>query len=1012
MSPTGSRRLSGPLAIALVAAIAVTALGVVSFVRALDTFQPLGFEAVRSGGGWTVTSIDERFEGRTSGGLGLQVGDQILLAAGGEPVNLGRTLRAESETPLLVQRDGGVVETTYRRPPLAIDWSYLVLALIGSFYLLIGVYTLMRERRPEAFLFYFWCLASAVLYLFTPSGLADVTGRLLYAAEEVARALLPPLTLHLFLVFPRPLEIAAAGAPGGGTKGEDGGAIGQGVFSRLRLPRGVLVAFLYLPAVAILGVQIALMTFAGRGIASIQVGRLLPLLDRVGLVHLVTFAMVALGVLIFRLGRQRDWQEHRQLQWVALGLGVGYVPFLVLYVVPYTLGAGLPRLVTLAAIVPLAVVPLTFAWAILRYKLWDIAVVVRESMSTALTVLLAGATFALAHLVVSRSLPEHLGLARDFLSFGSGVVIAGLLLPTRRRVDSALERLQYGRAMAKRRALQRLGRDLLTERDLERLCSELLTELCDGLDLEVANLYLIDRPGSMGAVARGEDLVGRRDGARGVPRRIALDEIGPEIWAREVEALTGVSFGPGGPDPRQRLFLAGYRYAFPLKVRNQPVGLLVVGFRLGEIPLSSDDLDLVRQLAGGAALAIENARLLDELGQRLDEVLELQSFNAGIIESSPAGIAVIDPEERILTANVAFGRLVEAPGDEMVGAVVGELLPVEPLPAPGEGLTEISYCDVNGEERHLQVSVAAFQPAGSADPAEALRLLLVHDVSERVAMEKALREKDRLAALGILAAGVAHEVNTPITGISSYAQMLLADTPEDDPRYEILKKVEKQTFRAARIVNNLLEFARNRTEELHPVDLVPLIGEALELLSERRARRNVRLDLDLPGTAASSDGNGDGEGETLVVLGNDGELQQVITNLALNAIDAMPGGGDLHLAARRAGDWAELVVSDTGDGIPEAEVERIFEPFYSTKVGRGGTGLGLSISHDIIRRHGGDVQVESVPGDGTRFLVRLPLLEEADGERRHAPSEHPSLEASTGDEGSADASSSRPTTHS
>ena len=765
----------------------------------------------------------------------------------------------------------------------------------------------------------------------------------------------------------------------------------------------LLIALLYLPAAAILGVQIAVMTFAGHGLGAVEVGRLLPVLDRVGLVHLVTFAMVALGVLIFRLGRQRDWKEQRQLQWIALGLGAGYVPFLVLYVVPYTLGAGLPRLVTLAAVAPLAIVPLTFAWAILRYKLWDIAVVVRESVSTALTVLLAGAAFALAHLVVSRSLPVHLGLARDFLSFGSGVVIAGLLLPTRRRVDSALERLQYGRAMAKRRALQRLGRDLLTERDLERLCSELLNELCDGLDLEVANLFLIDRPGSMTAVARDEDLGGRRDGARGVPRRIALDELGSEIWSREVEALSGVSFATGGPGARQRLFLAGYRYAFPLTVRDQPVGLLVVGFRLGEIPLSSDDLDLVRQLAGGAALAIENARLLDELGHRLDEVLELQSFNAGIIESSPAGIAVIDPEERILTANAAFARLVEAPEAGLVGAVAGELLPIEPVPEPGEGLTEISYCDADGREHHLQISVAAFQPAGNADPAEALRLLLVHDVSERVAMEKALREKDRLAALGILAAGVAHEVNTPLTGISSYAQMLLADTSEDDPRYEILKKVEKQTFRAARIVNNLLEFARNRTEELHPVDLVPLIGEALDLLSERRARRNVRLDLDLPEQGPDD--------EPLVVMGNDGELQQVITNLALNAVDAMPDGGTLHLVARRVGDWAELVVSDTGDGIPAEQLERIFEPFYSTKVGRGGTGLGLSISHDIIRRHGGDVAVESVPGDGTRFIVRLPLHEERErAGRRHASSEPLSLEASTGDEGSAGAAPSQPTT--
>jgi len=924
MSLSRFLRVGGPLVIALVAAVAVTALGVVSFVRALDTFQPLGFEARQAAGGWAVDKV-------SYGGTGLEVGDQILLANGAEPTMLGQTLRRAPTTDLAVLRDGAVVRVPYRRPPLDIDWAYLILALIGSVYLLIGVYTVLRERSAEGHLFFLWCLASTTVYLFTPSGVQDATGRLLYAAEEMARSVLPPLTLHLFLVFPRRLELI-------------GDMVGQ------RTRRLGAVSLIYLPALLLLGVQITVMLFAGRGIDARWVGEALPVLDRASVLHLATFALLALGVLIFRLGRQRDWEEQRQLQWIALGLGVGYVPFLLLYVAPYTLGASLPDLLTVVAVVPLAVVPLTFSWAILRYKLWDIAVVVRETMSTTLTVLLAGAAFALAHLAVNRALPEDLGLMRDFLSFGSGIAIAGLLLPTRRRVGSALERLQYGRTMAKRRMLQQLGRDLLTERDLEHLCSELLTDLCDGLEIEVANLYLLDRPGSLVAVARDE----------GSPERIGLDELGDDIWSREVEALTGISFASGSPGPRQRLFLAGYRYAFPLKVREMPVGLLVVGYRLGEIPLSSDDLELVRQLAGSAALSIENARLLDELEHRLEEVLELQSFSTGIIESSPAGIAVLDPESRILTANVSFGAVVGRERGTLVGVPVDEVLEIEPLPEPGEGLVEVSYTDPDGCERHLQLSVARFQSSNVDGVEASLRVLLVNDVSERAAMEKALREKDRLAALGILAAGVAHEVNTPITGISSYAQMLLAQTSEDDPRYEVLKKVEKQTFRAARIVNNLLEFARNRTDEVRPVDLGPLVGESLDLLSERRAKRGIRLDLDLPA-------------EPVVVQGSDGELQQVITNLALNAIDAMAGGGTLGVAVRADGAWADLVVSDTGEGIPAGRLARIFEPFYSTKVGNGGTGLGLSISYDIIRRHGGDVEVTSEPGRGTRFTVKLPL---------------------------------------
>jgi signal transduction histidine kinase len=227
-------------------------------------------------------------------------------------------------------------------------------------------------------------------------------------------------------------------------------------------------------------------------------------------------------------------------------------------------------------------------------------------------------------------------------------------------------------------------------------------------------------------------------------------------------------------------------------------------------------------------------------------------------------------------------------------------------------------------------------------------------------MENALREKDRLAALGMLAAGVAHEVNTPITGISSYAQMLLEETPQSDPHYAILKKVERQTFRAARIVNNLLEFARKRQSEPKPVAVGPLISECLDLLGDRLGKRGIELDWTPPVPE-------------IAVLGCDGELQQVFTNLIVNAIDAMSEtGGRLAVTAEADGATLAVRVKDSGPGIPPDKLETIFQPFYSTKLNRGGTGLGLSISYEIVRRHGGDLRVTSQPGEGACFLVELP----------------------------------------
>ena len=239
-------------------------------------------------------------------------------------------------------------------------------------------------------------------------------------------------------------------------------------------------------------------------------------------------------------------------------------------------------------------------------------------------------------------------------------------------------------------------------------------------------------------------------------------------------------------------------------------------------------------------------------------------------------------------------------------------------------------------------------------------------------MENALHEKDRLAALGMLAAGVAHEVNTPITGISSYAQMLLQETAPSDPHYDILKKVERQTFRASRIVNNLLDHARSRQKERSPVAVAPLVSECLDLLAERLSQSHIALQWTPPSESSRQ----------IQVLGCDGELQQVFTNLIINAIDAMTAmdamhdtGGRLTVDLTASDALVTVRVKDTGPGVPADKLEMIFQPFYSTKLSRGGTGLGLSISTEIVQRHGGRLRVVSPPGEGASFLVELPRFQ-------------------------------------
>jgi len=917
------------LLLSLLLAAAAVVLGGLAFQRKVASFQPLGFTPEVSKGVVRVVAVDDP-------ATRLRPGDEIFLAEATSAVDLAHRLEEHEESNLSVLRADQVVTVLYRRPPLRVDFAYLLLALIGVGYLLIGLYTLARQGGRHGLLFYLWCLASALLYLLTPIPPVDGLYKAIYTVDELARVFLPALTLHLFLAFPSPFL--------------------SGRWRRA-LP------FLYLPAAIFTALQLDVFLAQGRFLFGRPTAASLVALDHLEIAHLVAFVLAAIAVVLWRVARPAagpaGWEQQRQLRWVVFGMAGGYLPFFVLSVTPLLLGLRRPPFLDVVAVAPLALVPVAFAYAILRYKLWDIEVIVRDTISATLTLLLGIIGFSLVNLAIVRGVPQDLAVARNLLSFTAGLGIASLLVPTRRTLSSALERLHYRSTFGKRRALSGLGRELLLERDLGALCSALLRQIEEGVAIERLNLYLV----------QGESLVAVRPEPR-LPSRLPEDVLGEELWRENLRRISGVSLPAEPMLPAQRLFVAGYRYAFPLTVLGTRVGLALAGYKADQNPLNSEDVELVRHLLNQAALAIENAQLLGRLQDQLQEVLRLKRYTEGIFESSPAGIAVVDQDDRIVSVNAAFAALAGCGREDLAGRPLSQVLPIQPFPAPGEGPIEVAFCDASGAERYLQLSAADFSgselalESGTPDtPGTAdgrLRILVVHDVSERVAMENALKEKDRLAALGMLAAGVAHEVNTPITGISSYAQMLLSDTAESDPRYELLKKVERQTFRAARIVNNLLEFARDKHGERRPIALGPVVTESIELLDDRINRRGIEIDFRAP------------ESE-VVVMGCDGELQQVFTNLIANAADAMAErGGRLTVTLESDAQRARVTVADDGPGIPPERLEKIFQPFFSTKLTRGGTGLGLSISYDIVRRHGGDLRVTSRPGEGASFVVELP----------------------------------------
>jgi signal transduction histidine kinase len=239
-------------------------------------------------------------------------------------------------------------------------------------------------------------------------------------------------------------------------------------------------------------------------------------------------------------------------------------------------------------------------------------------------------------------------------------------------------------------------------------------------------------------------------------------------------------------------------------------------------------------------------------------------------------------------------------------------------------------------------------------------IVIIEDVTRRVQLEEQLQISEKMASIGLLAAGVAHEVNTPLTGISSYAQLLLEDLSADDPRRDTLEKIEVQTRRVSTIANSLLNLARPERSIFESLPLNDAVHEVLKLfepqIREKRIALHVDLSADLP-----------------EIHGHRGKLQQVLLNLLSNARDAVLGGGSISVRTVHTGGRVVLEVVDDGIGIAEGDLPRIFDPFFTTK-GRGkGTGLGLAISYGIVREHDGVMHAESTPGEFTRFRVELPV---------------------------------------
>ena len=371
--------------------------------------------------------------------------------------------------------------------------------------------------------------------------------------------------------------------------------------------------------------------------------------------------------------------------------------------------------------------------------------------------------------------------------------------------------------------------------------------------------------------------------------------------------------------------------------------------------------------------------LISELEKTNEELAALKDYNKNIVDSIAEGIIVVDSNCVITTFNDAGGRVTKL--SQGRGPVLNSPLDLA-LPKLGTEefmkilrntiesgepaqLANHNY-DFNGESITVNIKI---YPLRNGSGTKHGAVIITEDVTERIKLENQLRQADKLSALGQMAAGVAHEINTPLTIISGYTELLLRELKALGVQgaTEKLKMVSEEVDRIAEIVRNLLRFARPSKISSDHCSVNECVRRTLALVERQMAYRGIALEMHLCDSEP-------------VVIADAGELEQVFLNIVLNAIQAMPSGGYLRVASSTAdsrsgsgGPQVSIEFQDTGCGIPGENLTRIFDPFFTTKEVGKGTGLGLSVSYGIVQKYGGSISVASKLGKGTTFIVRLPL---------------------------------------
>lgn len=807
--------------------------------------------------------------------------------------------------------------------PVFTPFSYYILVFVGilSILLTLGILNAHIKQKtlfPPPQIFFILSLTLSGFLIFSPSGDYGVSDFIFLTLDTICYIFFPAVLLQYTLQYPLRTKIF------------------KKFSSRFRY------LIIYLPALSILLLNVYYILqnvfTPDPEILTTAINHFRAITQK----YFVLYLFLAWGTIIASSLTLIFKKKQKRYIFPLIGISLSFISLLLLTFLPLESPLQITTIAYLNMVF-LPFLPLSLVYFLTHKRVTDIENIIKKTLSiSSLFIFIFGIYLFLGLNIAQNKL---LGI---FWSIAA-ILMAGLLFkPLESTIQKFIEKIFYRETFNFKRKLKELESSISTQRDLHSLSINFLEIITRGFQLQNCALLIHYKNNLFYLLPDRTRLFLSR------PFRDALGSQGNVIFLSEQEFKTKF------PHDQAALQQNKFFQFLPLNIGAKLIGIVAMGRKTDDSYLTVEDLELMSSISAPLALSVENAFLYSRLETQLTELNLLKEFNENIIENINLGIMVVSRLNQVQTWNYFMEDRLQIKRQKALHKKAAQVLGNElwsKIKTSQPGTHTLRNVKVSAQDVDSIYDIY-ISPLKNESGNISGRIVVFEDVTEKINIQNQLITAEKMASVGMLAASIAHEINTPLTGISSYCQFLL-DSPNDAENRELVTKMHDQVLRANKIIRTLLDFSRQKGQQPLPINLNKVIDESLALVEHKLKRKNIVFKKEVDFQKSFH--------------GFSTRLQQLFINLFINAIDAINGEGQISIQGEETSEQITIRFKDNGRGIREKLLEKIFDPFFTTKEIGKGTGLGLSIVYSIVKEHYGNIEVHSKVDLGTTFIITFPV---------------------------------------